>query len=128
MKLRYIHQRFSRSRLPGLVALAAAASCTASASTLITDPRDLGDSSGDIRKIGASVHGDYLFLTMTVDGVAAPSMEQTPAEKVNQYYYHWLVDTDNNPATGRGNAKYEGTPNRRHQTHRRRAGDYDRLA
>jgi len=28
----------------------------------------------------------------------------------NRYYYHWLLDTDNNPATGRSNAEYEGNP------------------
>jgi len=28
----------------------------------------------------------------------------------NRYYYHWLLDTDNNPATGRSNAEYEGSP------------------
>ena len=54
--------------------------------------------------------GDELHLALTVQGVAAPSVEQTPAEKSNRYYYHWLLDTDNNPATGRSNAEYEGTP------------------
>jgi len=77
---------------------------------LLTDPKDLADSSGDIRSIGATVRGDFLFLSMTVDGVAAPSVPQTPEEKSNRYYYHWLLDTDNNPATGRSNAEYEGTP------------------
>ncbi len=78
--------------------------------TLVTDPKDMADSSGDIRSIGATVRGDYLFLSMTVDGVAAPSVQQTPEEMSNRYYYHWLFDTDNNPATGRSNAEYEGSP------------------
>ena len=79
-------------------------------SILIPDPTDLGDSSGDIRSISASVRGDFLFLTMTVEGVAAPAEDQTPPDMSNRYYYHWLLDTDNNPATGRGNAEYEGNP------------------
>jgi hypothetical protein len=76
----------------------------------ISDPVDMGDSSGDIRNIGAYVRGDILFLTMQVEGVAAPSVEQTPEGMNNRYYYHWLLDTDNNPATGRSNAEYEGQP------------------
>jgi hypothetical protein len=76
----------------------------------ISDPADMGDSSGDIRNIGAYVRGDILFLTMQVEGVAAPSVEQTPEGMNNRYYYHWLLDTDNNPATGRSNAEYEGQP------------------
>ncbi|MBX3746500.1 MAG: hypothetical protein KF833_14425 [Verrucomicrobiae bacterium] len=75
---------------------------------LVTDPKDMADSSGDIRSIGARVRGDVLFLSMTVDGVAAPSVGQTPEGMSNRYYYHWLLDTDNNPATGRSNAEYEG--------------------
>ncbi len=76
----------------------------------IADGADLADTSGDITSIGAHVLGDTLFLSMTVQGAAAPSMEQTPEGKVNRYYYHWMLDTDNNPATGRSNAEYEGTP------------------
>jgi hypothetical protein len=76
----------------------------------VTDPQDLPDSSGDIRAISAHVEGSDLHLSMTVHGAAAPSMEQTPDGKANRYYYHWLLDTDNNPATGRSNAEYEGNP------------------
>lgn len=76
----------------------------------ISDPKDMGDSSGDIRKLMGYVDGENLVLLMTVEGVAAPSIAQTPLEMNNRYYYHWLLDTDNNPATGRSNAEYEGAP------------------
>ncbi|MHB1306469.1 MAG: hypothetical protein ACYC23_05240 [Limisphaerales bacterium] len=82
----------------------------ATATVSVTDPQDLADSSGDIRAIGLEVIGGNLHLSMTVEGAAAPSVAQTPEGKVNRYYYHWLLDTDNNPATGRSNAEYEGTP------------------
>jgi hypothetical protein len=74
----------------------------------VADPKDMADSSGDIREIAAHVEGESLFLSMTVQGVAAPSIAQTPEGMQNRYYYHWLLDTDNNPATGRSNAEYEG--------------------
>lgn len=76
----------------------------------VNDPKDMADSSGDIRSITAHVKGGSLYLSMTVEGVVAPSVEQTPVGMNNRYYYHWLLDTDNNPATGRSNAEYEGTP------------------
>jgi hypothetical protein len=87
-------------------AKAAAAGVVAS----VSDPQDMADSSGDIREIQATVEGGYLYLRMTVQGVALPSTEQTPEGMNNRYYYHWLLDTDNNPATGRSNAEYEGSP------------------
>ena len=65
---------------------------------------------------------------MTVQGVAAPSIAQTPTGMMNRYYYHWLLDTDNNPATGRSNAEYEGIPTGPRQPHRLRARHHDRLA
>jgi len=76
----------------------------------VMDPTDMADSSGDLRAISAHVEGASLFLSMTVHGVAAPSVEQTPTGMQNRYYYHWLLDTDNNPATGRSNSEYEGNP------------------
>jgi hypothetical protein len=77
---------------------------------LVKDPQDMADSSGDIRAIGGQVMGDKLYLSMTVEKVAAPATEQTPVGMNNRYYYHWLLDTDNNPATGRSNSEYEGNP------------------
>ena len=38
---------------------------------------------------------------MTTQGIAAPTVDQTTEGMKNRYYYHWLLDTDNNPATGR---------------------------
>lgn len=93
-----------------LSALACATQSQAAESILITDPADLGDTSGDIRSIRASARGEFLFLSLTVEGVAAPGVDQTAEGMVNRYYYHWLLDTDNNPATGRSNAEYEGNP------------------
>ncbi len=74
----------------------------------VDDPSDMDDSSGDIKRIEAWVDGGNLHLTMTVYGVAAPSIEETPARMTNRYYYHWLLDTDNDPATGFSNSEYEG--------------------
>ena len=77
----------------------------------VSDPADMADSSGDIAgDLRACRRAKACDLTMTVHGVAAPSIEQTPTGMVNRYYYHWLLDTDNNPATGRSNAEYEGSP------------------
>lgn len=77
---------------------------------VVTDPADLPDTSGDIRSLGGYLMGENAVLWMTVENVAAPSVAQTPLEKVNRYYYHWIIDTDNNPATGRSNAEYENNP------------------
>ncbi len=84
-------------------------SVRAAESASVMDPQDLADSSGDIRAIHASVLGDMLQLSMTVEGVAAPSMDQTPEGKNNRYYYHWILDTDNDASTGSFvNSSYEG--------------------
>jgi hypothetical protein len=74
----------------------------------VDDPLDMADSSGDIKRIEAWVDEGNLHLTMTVYGVFAPSVEDTPADMTNRYYYHWLLDTDNNPDTGYLNDEYEG--------------------
>ena len=76
----------------------------------VDDPSDMADSSGDIKRIEAWVEDGNLHLTMTVYGVFAPSVAETPAGMSNRYYYHWLLDTDNNPDTGYHNSEYEGTP------------------
>ncbi|MDP7178505.1 MAG: hypothetical protein QF749_09450 [Verrucomicrobiota bacterium] len=44
----------------------------------VDDAKDMADSSGDIRQIQAHVEGDNLHLSMTVDGIAAPSVDDTP--------------------------------------------------
>ena len=74
----------------------------------VSDPKDMADSSGDIRNIQAVVQGSNLFLRMTVDGLAAPSADDTPEGMKNRYYYHWLLDTDNDTATGFKTDAYEG--------------------
>jgi len=74
----------------------------------VDDPSDMADASGDIKRIEAWVDEGNLNLTMTVYGVFAPSVEDTPAGMNNRYYYHWLLDTDNNPDTGYNNSEYEG--------------------
>ena len=76
----------------------------------VDDPADMADSSGDIKRIEAWVDGGNLNLTMTVYGVFAPSVEETPEGMSNRYYYHWILDTDNNPDTGYLNNEYEGNP------------------
>ncbi len=74
----------------------------------VDDPSDMADSSGDISRIEAWVEHENLHLTMTVYGIFAPSVEDTPAGMTNRYYYHWGLDTDNNPDTGFNNSEYEG--------------------
>jgi len=74
----------------------------------VDDPSDMADSSGDIKRIEAWVADGNLNLTMTVYGIAAPSVEETLRQMTNRYYYHWLLDTDNNPDTGYNNSEYEG--------------------
>ncbi|SVD36111.1 uncharacterized protein METZ01_LOCUS388965, partial [marine metagenome] len=78
--------------------------------TSVDDPKDMADSSGDIKNIKAYVKGDNLHLSMSVHGVAAPSVDDTPEGMKNRYYYHWLMDTDNDTATGFKNDAYEGNP------------------
>jgi concanavalin A-like lectin/glucanase superfamily protein len=74
----------------------------------VDDASDMADSSGDIKRIEAWVDDGNLNLTMTVYGVFAPSVEDTPAGMTNRYYCHWLLDMDNNPDTGFSNSEYEG--------------------
>jgi len=74
----------------------------------VDDPSDMADASGDIKRIEAWVDDGKLNLTMTVYGVFAPSVQDTPAGMTNRYYYHWLLDTDTDPATGYHNSEYEG--------------------
>jgi hypothetical protein len=78
--------------------------------TSVDDPKDMADSSGDIKNISAHVEGDNLHLSMSVHGIAAPSVDDTPEGMKNRYYYHWLMDTDNDTATGFKNDAYEGNP------------------
>ena len=74
----------------------------------VDDPKDMADSSGDIKQIHALVENGNLYLKMSVYGIMAPSAEQTPEGMKNRYYYHWLLDTDNDTATGFKTDAYEG--------------------
>ena len=74
----------------------------------VDDPLDMADTSGDIKRIEAYVEDGSLNLVMTVHGIFAPDTQQTPPGMTNRYYYHWLLDTDNNEATGYHNSEYEG--------------------
>ena len=76
--------------------------------TSVDDAKDMADSSGDIKNITAQVEGGNLHLTMSVYGIAAPSVDDTPEGMKNRYYYHWLLDTDNDTATGFKTDAYEG--------------------
>ncbi len=74
----------------------------------VDDPSDMADANGDIKRIEAWVDDDNLNLTMTVYGVFAPLAQETAAGMTNRHYYHWILDTDNNLATGFPNSEYEG--------------------
>jgi len=74
----------------------------------VIDDADMADSSGDVREIQAAYQDDHLFLRMVVDGTIAPSVDETPEGMTNRYYYHWILDTDNDVATGFNNSEYEG--------------------
>jgi hypothetical protein len=91
-----------------LLALVSQSLLLAQQSANIQDPADMEDSSGDIAGAQAAIVGEFLHLSLTVHGVAAPTIEETAEGMSNRYYYHWLIDTDNNPATGRSNSEYEG--------------------
>lgn len=78
--------------------------------TKVDDPQDMADSSGDIKMIQAGYKDGNLYLRMVVYGIITPSVAQTPAGMTNRYYYHWILDTDDNLNTGFNNSMYEGTP------------------
>lgn len=76
--------------------------------TKVEDDQDMADSSGDIKMIQAVYEDDQLYLRMVVYGIIAPSVADTPAGMTNRYYYHWILDTDNDVNTGFNNSEYEG--------------------
>lgn len=71
--------------------------------TLIKDPDDIGENNGDIKEIKAFSTADTIYFMMSVYGTAAPKDAQ-------RYYYHILIDADNNKKTGFDNSVYEGNP------------------
>jgi hypothetical protein len=68
---------------------------------LIEDPDDVGEDNGDVKEIRAYSTEDTLYVMLTVYGTAAP-------QDALRYYYHILVDADNDINTGFDNAMYEG--------------------
>jgi len=47
---------------------------------------------------------------MTVYGIITPTVDQTPDGMTNRYYYHWILDTDDDIDTGYDNSEYESNP------------------
>ena len=76
----------------------------------VSDAEDMADSSGDVKMIQAVYEDGQLYLRMVVYGIIAPSVADTPAGMTNRYYYHWILDTDNDLGTGFDNSEYEGVP------------------
>lgn len=76
--------------------------------TKVDDDQDMADSSGDVKMIQAAYEDGQLYLRMVVYGTILPAVGETPAGMTNRYYYHWILDTDNNVDTGFNNSEYEG--------------------
>jgi hypothetical protein len=76
----------------------------------VDDDEDMADSSGDIKMVQAAYEDGNLYLRMVVYGIITPAVADTPAGMENRYYYHWLIDTDNDLRTGFENSAYEGNP------------------
>jgi hypothetical protein len=76
--------------------------------TKVDDDQDMADSSGDVKMIQAAYEDGQLYLRMAVYGIIAPAVDETPAGMTNRYYYHWILDTDDNVDTGFNNSEYEG--------------------
>ena len=53
---------------------------------IVEDGQDMKDISVDIKLIQAAVDSSNLYLRMSVYGVAAPLVDQTPAGMGNRYY------------------------------------------
>ena len=68
---------------------------------LIEDPDDVGEDNGDIKEVRIYSTEDTFYAMLTVYGTAAP-------QDALRYYYHILIDADNDLNTGFDNAMYEG--------------------
>ena len=68
---------------------------------LIEDPDDVGEDNGDIKEVRIYSTEDTFYAMLTVYGTAAP-------QDALRYYYHILIDADNNLNSGFDNAMYEG--------------------
>jgi len=78
--------------------------------TKVDDEEDMADSSGDVKMIQAAYEDGNLYLRMVVYGIITPAVADTPAGMTNRYYYHWLLDIDDDIKTGFENSAYEGVP------------------
>jgi hypothetical protein len=67
---------------------------------LLKDPLDIGEKNGDIKELKVYSTADTFYAMMTVYGTAAPKDAQ-------RYYYHVLIDADNNLQTGFNNSMYD---------------------
>ena len=68
---------------------------------LVEDPKDVLEPNGDYKSIRVVAFGGVFYAMETVYGEAAPADNQ-------RYYYHIIIDTDNNLKTGISNSEYEG--------------------
>ncbi len=80
---------------------------------LIEDPVDMRDPNGDYREIRIVSEGEVLYSMQTVNGdangTAAPTYPPDPPAQ-QRYYYHVLIDADNDLNTGWDNSEYEENP------------------
>jgi hypothetical protein len=80
---------------------------------LIEDPADMLDANGDYRELRVVDEGGVFYNMQTVNGdangTAAPTYPPDPPG-TERYYYHLLIDADNDPSTGWDNGEYEENP------------------
>ncbi len=68
---------------------------------LVEDAQDVLELNGDYKSIRVVAFGNVFYAMETVYGEAAPADNQ-------RYYYHIIIDTDNDLNTGFNNSEYEG--------------------
>jgi hypothetical protein len=80
---------------------------------LIEDPADMLDANGDYREIRVVSEGEVLYNMQTVNGdangTASPTYPPDPPG-TERYYYHLLIDADDDLSTGWDISEYEGSP------------------
>lgn len=70
---------------------------------LVEDPQDVQEPNGDYKSIRVVAFDKVFYAMETVYGTAAP-----PLPDNQRYYYHLIIDTDNDLNTGFSNSEYEG--------------------
>jgi len=68
---------------------------------LVEDEQDVQEPNGDYKSIRVVAFDGVFYAMETVYGEAAPADNQ-------RYYYHIIIDTDNDLKTGFNNSEYEG--------------------